>query len=241
MKAGTYKFRGLTSLTNHTSQCNYCCSKFGREVGGILVFHTELLGPGSPTTSTTGTPSGYDAILAAANSLLLEDDGQVASLGKGSGEVTYAKQFYLELLARFSSLEKLIVGLVTITLRVRKIPAGAVEFNSVKTQIWDRILRSSQKHFPPKHVNQLVPELSKTGVLVTKNRLSSYGLVRYHRAGQLGIVSHLDVGLCNLLLRKSHAAVNADSNTHCAGNLTNIRMRTGFFAVVMTRSDPATG
>ena len=68
MKGGTYKFRGLTSLVNHTSQCNFCCSKLGREVGGILVFHTELLGPGNTTTSTTDTPAGYDAILTDANS-----------------------------------------------------------------------------------------------------------------------------------------------------------------------------
>merc|ERR1711888_519520 len=58
MKAGTCKFRGLSSLVNHTSQCHYCCSKFGREVAGVLVFHTELLGPGNSTTSTTGTQLG---------------------------------------------------------------------------------------------------------------------------------------------------------------------------------------
>ena len=136
MMAGTYKFRGLSSLANHPSHCYYCCSKYGREVAGILVFHTELLGTGNPTT-THHTRDGYDAILTDAN-----DVGEVASLAKGSDGVMYSRQFYEEILDRFSSLDKLIVGLVTITLRLRKVPAGAVEFNSVKTQIWDRIVRS---------------------------------------------------------------------------------------------------
>merc|ERR1712215_549546 len=109
MKAGTYKFRGLTSLTNHTSQCHYCCSKFSREVAGVLIFHTELLGPGGPTTSTTNAPAGYDEILAAANSLQLEDTEQVTSLDRVSDELTYGQQLYSELLARFSCINKLIV------------------------------------------------------------------------------------------------------------------------------------
>ena len=78
----------------------------------------------------------------------------------------------------------------------------------------------------------------RTDILVTKNRLSAYGLVRYHKAGQLGIISHLDTGLCQLLLMRSHAAVCSNSNVHCAGNLTNIRLRTGYFAVAMTRAGP---
>ena len=102
-------------MGNHTSECNFCCSAFGREVGGILVFHTELLGKNS-TISSPDTPADYNAILTDANTLLKEDDGQqVASSSKGSGEVTYDKQFYLDLLGRFSALERLIVGLVAIT------------------------------------------------------------------------------------------------------------------------------
>ena len=235
MKGGVYKFRGLTSLGEHTSTCNFCCSEFGREVGGILVFHTELLGKNS-TTSSPDSPADYNAILTDANTLLKEHYGQIASLGKGSGEGTYAKQFYLELLSRFSSLERLIVGLVVITCRARKISTDAATFNAVKRQVWDKILRTSQKYYPPVNVKQLVPEFSRTGVLVTKNRLSAYGLVRYHKAGQLGIISHLDTGLCQLLLMRSHAAVGSNSSIHCAGNLTNIRLRTGYFAVAMTRA-----
>ena len=160
----------------------------------------------------------------------------MAIIAKGSNGVLYSRQFYQELLDRFSSLDKLVVGLVTITLRLRKVSANAVEFNSAKAQVWDRLIRSFQKHFPPRHVNQLVPEFSKTGVLITRNRLTKYGLVRYHKTGQLAIISHSDVKLSDLLLRRSHSAVEASSNIHCAGNLTNIRLRTGFFAVVMTRS-----
>ena len=87
-------------------------------------------------------------------------------------------------------------------------------------------------------MDQLIPEYTRTGVLVTKNRLSAYGLVRYHKAGRLGIISHLDVGLGHLLLMRSHAAVGSNSNVHCAGNLTNIRLRTEYFAIALTRAGP---
>ena len=67
MLEGVYKFRGLSSLANHTSHCYYCCSKYGREVAGILVYHTQILaGTGEPVT--TDHPSdGYEAILTDAN------------------------------------------------------------------------------------------------------------------------------------------------------------------------------
>ena len=55
------------------------------EKWAILVFHTELLGKNS-TTSSPDSPADYNAILKDANTLLKENDGQVASLGKGSGE-----------------------------------------------------------------------------------------------------------------------------------------------------------
>merc|ERR1712030_89349 len=207
VKGGVFKFRGLTSLGEHSSHCNFCSSEFSRQVGKILVHHTELLGENSTTSSHDGTLADHNAILTDANTLLKADNDQTASLGQGSGEVVYGKQFYLELLARFSSLERLITGLVAITCRVRKIPRGdAATWNSVKKQVWEKMLRSSQKFFPPRNVNQLVPEMTRTGVLVTKNRLSAYGLVKFHQTGSLGIISHQDVGLCHLLLLRSHAA-----------------------------------
>ena len=120
---------------------------------------------------------------------------------------------------------------------MRKVPReDAAIWNSVKRQVWEKMLRSSQKYFPPQNVKQLIPEMTRAGVLVTKNRLSSYGLVKFHQAGSLGIVSHQDVGLCHILLLRSHAAVGSDSNIHLAGNLTSIRLRTGQLAVAMTRA-----
>ena len=52
------------------------------------------------------------------------------------------------------------------------------------------------------------------------------------------IVSYTDVQLSNILLRRSHSAIEASSSIHCSVNLTNIRLRTGFYAVVVTRAGP---
>ena len=107
------------------------------------MYHTQILaGTGEPVT--TDHPSdGYEAILTDANTAR-----DVAIIARGSTGVVYTRQFYQELLDRFSSLDKLVVGLVTITLRVRKVSPNAIEFNSAKAQVWDRLIRSSQKHFP---------------------------------------------------------------------------------------------
>ena len=185
--------------------------------------HTELLGEKSETSSHDGTLADHGAILSDANNILKADNGQTASLEQRSGEGVFGKQFYLEMLARFSSLDHLITGLVAITCRVRKVPReDAATWNSVKRQVWEKMLRSSQKYFPPQNIKQLIPEMTRAGVLVTKNRLSAYGLVKFHQAGSLGIVSHQDVGLCHILLLRSHSAVGSDSNIHLAGNLTSI-------------------
>ena len=95
----------------------------------------------------------------------------------------YSREFYGKLLTRFSFLDRFVMGLVSITLRVRKSPNNAVQFNSAKAEVWDILFRTSQKYFPPAHVDQLLLQNSKTGILVTYNRLCKYGLVRYYKAG----------------------------------------------------------
>merc|ERR1712215_154082 len=177
--AGVFKFRGLTSLGDHTSHCNYCSSEFSKQVVEILVHHTEVLGEKSETSSHDGT---------FANHILKADHGETASLKQRSGETVFGKQFYLALLARFSSIDHLIIGLAAIICRVRKIPReNAGIWNYIKRQVWEKMLRSSQLYFPPKYIKQLIPEMTRAGVLCTKKRLSSYGLVKFHQVGWLGI------------------------------------------------------
>ena len=95
MLGGVFKFRGLTSLAKHTSHCYYCCANYGREVAGILVYHTEILaGTGRPVA--TDSPSdGYENIVTADNTAR-----DAAIVARGSTGITYTQQFYEELLAR---------------------------------------------------------------------------------------------------------------------------------------------
>merc|ERR1711888_157089 len=65
VQAGVFKFRGLTSLAEHTSHCHYCSSEYSKQVGEILVHHTELLGEKSD-----GTLANLGAILSDANKIL---------------------------------------------------------------------------------------------------------------------------------------------------------------------------
>ena len=140
------------------------------------------------------------------------------------------------MLSRFSSIDHLITGLAAITCRVRQVPREhAGNWNSVKRQVWEKLLRSSQTYFPPQNIKQLITELSRAGILITRNRLSVYSLVKFHQAGSLGIVSHQDTGLCRLLLLRSHQAVGSGSDIHLAANLTSTRLRMGRLAVALTR------
>merc|ERR1711867_335592 len=42
--SGVLQFRGLTSLSNHTSACLFCSTQYSRNVSEVLTFHTALLG-----------------------------------------------------------------------------------------------------------------------------------------------------------------------------------------------------
>ena len=85
-------------------------------MAGILVFHTEILWTGKPTT-TPHLRDGHDAILTDTNTA-----GEMASIAKGSDGVVYSRQFYQEILERFSSLDKLIVGTGDDNIEVKKSP-----------------------------------------------------------------------------------------------------------------------
>merc|ERR1711888_197467 len=42
--SGVLKYRGLTSLSNHTSVCHHCSTQYSRNISEVLNFHTALLG-----------------------------------------------------------------------------------------------------------------------------------------------------------------------------------------------------
>ena len=199
------------------------------------MLHTEILGKKSETDSHDEFKSHSD-ILVDANDILRANNCETASVGQSVGKSVFGKVLYLEMLARFSSIDHLITGLAAITCRVRKVPREhAGNWNSVKRQVWEKLLRSSQTYFPPQNIKQLIPEKSRAGVIITRNRLSSYGLVKFHQCASLGIVSHVDTALCHILLLRAHSAVGNGTNIHLAGNLTGTRLRTGRLAVAITR------
>ena len=191
----------------------------------MLVHHTEVLGNKSEIDTSLVShdgPKSHSAILEDANEILRAKNCETASVGQSVGKSVFGKVLYLAMLARFSSINNLITGLACIMCRIRKVPREhAGNWNHVKRQVWEKLLRSSQAYFPPQNCKQLIPELSRAGVLITRNRLSVYSLIKFHKAGSLGIVSHQDTGLCRILLLRSHQAVESDSDIHLAANLTS--------------------
>ena len=117
--SGVLRFRGLTSLSNHTSACHFCSTQYSDKVGKVLTFHTELLGK-SETDKTLKGHNSYSDILAKANEILSPNNCETTSVGLVRKTV-FGKDLYLSMLARFSSIYNLITGLACIMCRVRKV------------------------------------------------------------------------------------------------------------------------
>merc|ERR1712215_292260 len=178
----------------------------------------------------------YSDILESSNEILRPKNCETASVGQGVRKSVFGKALYLAMLTRFSSINSLITGLACIMCRIRKVPREhAGNLNHVTRQAWEKLLRSSQLYYPPENCKQMIPELSKAGILTTKNRLSLYSLIRFHKAGSMGIISHKDTNLCRILLLRAHQSVESGSDIHLAANLTRTRLRMGRLAVAVTR------
>ena len=59
-QSGVFKFRGFTSLTRHTSVCNFCSSCYSAEVAGVLVYQTTVLGDSGQTAPDGNMSQGYE-------------------------------------------------------------------------------------------------------------------------------------------------------------------------------------
>ena len=87
--SGVFKFRGLQSLSNHTSSCNCCSTQFSQKVGELLVHHTEVLGNKSEIDTSLVSqdgPKSHSAILEDANEILRAKNCETASVGQSVGK-----------------------------------------------------------------------------------------------------------------------------------------------------------
>ena len=145
----------------------------------------------------------YGDILASSNEILNSENSDATRVGHNVRKSVLGKTVYLAMVARFSNINSLITGLTCVMCRVRKIDRGhAGNWHQVAKQAWDKLMRSSQLYYPPENIKQMFPELDKCGVLSTKNRLSDYSLIKYHKSGGMGIISHKDTNLCRILLQR---------------------------------------
>ena len=81
----------------------------------MLVLHTQILGRKSETGENYDKPKSHSEILLDANDILRANNCETASVGQTVGKSLFGKVLYLEMLARFSSIDHLITGLTAIT------------------------------------------------------------------------------------------------------------------------------
>merc|ERR1712215_640865 len=94
----------------------------------------------------------------------------------------------------------------TIMCRVRKLNREqAGTWNQMTRQAWEKLLRTSQLYFPPQNCKQMFPEINKAGIITSKNRLTLYSLIKFHKSGAMGIISHMDTSMCRILLLRAHS------------------------------------
>merc|ERR1711867_177681 len=88
VNSGTLRFRGLTSLSNHTSACLFCSTQYSEKIGEVLTLHTELLAV-SETENTLKSHNSYNAILDKANDILNPKNCKAASVGTSVGKSVF--------------------------------------------------------------------------------------------------------------------------------------------------------
>ena len=93
---------------------------------------------------------------------------------------------------------------------------------------------ASQRFFPAKHTTQLFV-LKRNGLFLTQDRLNPYNLVKYHSSGDLHVISHQDKGLVRPLFNKPYVKRDLQGSMHLTKSLMWTRMKSGQFAVHLTR------
>ena len=110
--SGVLRYRGLTSLSNHTSVCHHCSTQYSRNIREVLTFHTALLGKSEIDKDVSNDKSlvihkSYGDILEASNEILSPKKCETASVGHSVRKSVLGKAVYLSMLARFSSINSL--------------------------------------------------------------------------------------------------------------------------------------
>ena len=105
----------------------------------------------------------------------------------------------------------------------------------IKRQVWLLIVRSSQAHFKPQNIVQLLPVVHNK-VVCTTNRLDGYSLVKYHGGGSLPIISHMDTALVACIVTDAHIVKDRQGSMHVIKSLTLQRIRFGARAVHLTHA-----
>ena len=141
----------------------------------------------------------------------------------------WTKAFYDKVCGKFSSCIELTRALGMLQLKVDKIPLTGFNLMKCVKHIFVQLIKCSQAFFPAKEIKTLLPYTSH-GIFVTNNRLTPYGLVKYHKSGALPIIDSSDKLLVRMLIADAHHAKDTEGVMHLSVKMTNVRMRTGEFA-----------
>ena len=143
---------------------------------------------------------------------------------------TWTKTFYEKICGKFSSCIELTRALGILQLKVDKLPLTGFNLMKCIKHIFIKLIKCSQAFFPAKETKTLLPYASN-GIYVTNNRLTPYGLVKYHRSGALPIIDSSDKLLVRMLISDAHTAKDTEGVMHLTSKMTNVRIRCGEFAV----------
>ena len=143
---------------------------------------------------------------------------------------TWTKTFYEKICGKFSSCIELTRALGILQLKVDKLPLTGFNLMKCIKHIFIKLIKCSQVFFPAKETKKLLTYASN-GIYVTNNRLTPYGLVKYHRSGALPIIDSSDKLLVRMLISDAHTAKDTEGVMHLSSKMTNVRIRCGEFAV----------
>ena len=258
---GVFQYYGLPNTATHLSQC-YCCSTqfesgdqissvlrienmaFSVDTSDALVTHVAAGGSVQRAPLThEDLPHGEDPAITSTQHVPEPQSGGstevVAKRGNDKlqySDHVYPSQFYHKVLDKFNSIESLVSALSGIVFWVRKWTGRRTSnLVSIKMEVFNKLVRTSQKLFPPLHCVQTLP-FYKNNIMYTSNRLDPYTFSAFHQTpGYLPVISHRDGGMCGALLRTAHTCTGGPAKIHVGIRLTALRSRRGTFGTHITK------
>ena len=97
--------------------------------------------------------------------------GTAQQTGNKNPPEIYKREFYENMTEKFNQIESLVNALSILTFWVKCKQKKPISLDTIRKQVFCKLMRSSQHYFKPENIKQQLPYL-RNGVLVTDNRLN---------------------------------------------------------------------